>query len=110
MIISILADHQVQILSLSHVLFCHSLVVNMAVPMLKQLAAAAIVAQFLGLASAAVLPLQARDGEEPGLPHASDTTPYCSWWADYDGSQTCEEVIDFNWIDLKSFYRWVRII
>ncbi|TID07466.1 LysM domain-containing protein [Colletotrichum higginsianum] len=78
----------------------------MTVPMLKQLAAAAVVAQFLGLASAAALPLQARDGAEPGLPHASDTTSYCSWWADYDGSQTCQEVLDFNWIDLKSFRRW----
>ena len=68
----------------------------MAIPMLKQLAAATIVAQFLGLASAAALPLQARDDAEPGLPHAFDTTPYCTWWTDYDGSQTCQEVLDFN--------------
>ncbi|KAM0335264.1 hypothetical protein ACHAQA_000308 [Verticillium albo-atrum] len=80
----------------------------MAAPMLKQLAAVAIAFQSLtGLAAAAALPLlDARDGAEPGLPHASDTTSYCSWWADYDGSQTCSEVLEWNWIDLKTFRRW----
>ncbi|KAF9876154.1 hypothetical protein CkaCkLH20_06600 [Colletotrichum karsti] len=78
----------------------------MTVSAIRQLAAAAIVAQFFGLTSAAALPLHARDGAEPNLPHASDTTSYCSWWADYDGSQTCQEVLDFNWIDMKAFRRW----
>ncbi|KAJ4201450.1 hypothetical protein NW759_015637 [Fusarium solani] len=67
---------------------------------LRQLALAAAVA------NVASLPLHAREGNEPGLPHDDATTSYCSWWADYDGSQTCKELLDWNWIELEDFRRW----
>lgn len=68
---------------------------------LRQLALAAAVA------NVASLPLHAREGNEPGLPHDDATTSSCSWWADYDGSQTCKELLDWNWIELEDFRRWV---
>ncbi|KAL0935699.1 LysM domain-containing protein [Colletotrichum truncatum] len=75
----------------------------------QKLAVAAAAAQFLGLpslASAAALRLHARAGDEPGLPHDPNTTSYCSWWIDYDGSQTCQEVLEWNWIEISDFRRW----
>lgn len=74
----------------------------MAVLSLKSLLALAA-----GLTSVAAAPLRTREGDEPAFPFDENTLSHCSWWIDYDGSQTCEEVVEWNWIDLKSFYRWV---
>ncbi|KAH7400546.1 hypothetical protein DE146DRAFT_735635 [Phaeosphaeria sp. MPI-PUGE-AT-0046c] len=50
--------------------------------------------------------IQARSGKTPGLAFDPATTSYCSWWIDYDGSMTCQEVLDDSWINLDSFRRW----
>ncbi|KAH7091201.1 LysM domain-containing protein [Paraphoma chrysanthemicola] len=42
----------------------------------------------------------------PNLPYDVNTSKNCSWWVDYDGSQTCAQMLDENWIDLESFRRW----
>lgn len=44
---------------------------------------------------------------DPALPHADDTTPYCSWWLDNYGSEVCEDVPDWWGISMDDFLRWV---
>ncbi|CAG5157188.1 uncharacterized protein ALTATR162_LOCUS4980 [Alternaria atra] len=50
--------------------------------------------------------IQSRSGKTPSLAFDPATTSYCSWWIDYDGSMTCQEVLDDNWIELDAFRRW----
>jgi hypothetical protein len=64
----------------------------------------------LAVASAIASPLSARDDIKPGLPYDDATTPHCSWWMDYHGSQTCEEVVKWHWIELSNFRRWVSLL
>lgn len=71
--------------------------------LLRQLALA------LAFASTIASPLRARGDSKPGLPYDDATTPHCSWWIDYDGSQTCEEVVEWNWLELSDFRRWVSL-
>ena len=56
---------------------------------------------------AATSRIQSRSGKTPSLAFDPATTSYCSWWIDYDGSMTCQEVLDDNWIELDAFRRWV---
>ncbi|CAN9317990.1 unnamed protein product [Alternaria alternata] len=55
---------------------------------------------------AATSRIQSRSGKTPSLASDPATTSYCSWWIDYDGSMTCQEVLDDNWIELDAFRRW----
>lgn len=48
-----------------------------------------------------------RRGLEPEMPYAPDTTKYCTWWIDSDGSMACEEVPDTWAITMGDFVRWV---
>ncbi|CAN9295869.1 unnamed protein product [Alternaria alternata] len=56
---------------------------------------------------AATSRIQSRSGKTPSLASDPATTSYCSWWIDYDGSMTCQEVLDDNWIELDAFRRWL---
>lgn len=45
--------------------------------------------------------------DTPQLPHDPNTSPHCTWWLDYDGTETCEEILDWNMITMAQFVRWV---
>jgi hypothetical protein len=78
---------------------------KMAVRSLVLLAAASN----LGSALAAPPMMEIRDAV-PHYPSYPDTTSYCSWWWDNDGSISCEEMPDawgFTWDD---FVRWVSYL
>ncbi|KAH8897249.1 hypothetical protein GQ53DRAFT_760418 [Thozetella sp. PMI_491] len=42
----------------------------------------------------------------PLYPHDSNTTPYCTWWLDSDGSWTCQDVYDIYGISAAEFLQW----
>lgn len=46
-------------------------------------------------------------GDTPGYPPASNSSPYCTWWFDADGYETCEELAAFWDITMEDFVRWV---
>ncbi|RDL39248.1 uncharacterized protein BP5553_03588 [Venustampulla echinocandica] len=47
-----------------------------------------------------------RRDESPALPHDPDTTKYCTWWFDNDGSIECS-AMPASWaISLPDFLRW----
>ncbi|ODA80984.1 hypothetical protein RJ55_03944 [Drechmeria coniospora] len=50
--------------------------------------------------------LQSRAGDKPGLPHDQRTTPHCSFWLDYNGSQTCAAICDVYGCSVDAFLRW----
>ena len=63
----------------------------------------------LGSVLAAPPVMKIRDAV-PHYPSYPDTTSYCSWWWDNDGSISCEEMPDawgFTWDD---FVRWVSYL
>ncbi|KAF9881457.1 LysM domain-containing protein [Colletotrichum karsti] len=43
---------------------------------------------------------------EPKYPSDPNTTPYCSWWYDNEGTQACARVLSDNFITLEDFRRW----
>ncbi|KAM7198759.1 hypothetical protein V8F20_006074 [Naviculisporaceae sp. PSN 640] len=47
-----------------------------------------------------------RDGTSPNLPFDPNTTSYCSWWVDLEGSITCSAFATENGITLDQFRRW----
>lgn len=47
---------------------------------------------------------------KPNLPYDPNTTSYCTWWIDYNGSDACKDILASNWIELVDFRRWVRLI
>ncbi|KAK4247525.1 hypothetical protein C7999DRAFT_14483 [Corynascus novoguineensis] len=59
----------------------------------------------LGSSLAAPSAVRVRDAV-PNYPVAPDTTPYCSWWWDNDGSISCEDMPDIWDITLDDFVRW----
>ncbi|KAL9941389.1 hypothetical protein D7B24_004411 [Verticillium nonalfalfae] len=65
-----------------------------------------LLALVAGLSSVAAVSVRSRDGDKPGLPYDENTTSYCSWWLDNNGSTSCQDILDKNWIDLATFYRW----
>jgi hypothetical protein len=49
-------------------------------------------------------------GAEPGFPASPDTTPYCTWWWDNDGSIPCELMAEAWEISWDDFVRWVSVL
>jgi len=43
----------------------------------------------------------------PRFPYDPDTSPYCSWWLNYEGNQSCDDILDSSWITIEEFRRWV---
>jgi hypothetical protein len=48
-----------------------------------------------------------RRDDTPQLPFDPDTTEYCTWWIDNDGSSSCREILSDWIISLDDFRRWV---
>ena len=48
-----------------------------------------------------------RRDEKPKFPYDPNTTKYCSWWIDNDGSVACSAIPDTWLISLADFLRWV---
>jgi hypothetical protein len=46
----------------------------------------------------------------PADPFDPNTTKYCSWWYDNDGSIPCSQVPDANFISMADFLRWVSLM
>lgn len=44
---------------------------------------------------------------EPSYPPGAGTTPYCTYWIDYEGYETCQDITDFWKITMDDFMRWV---
>ncbi|KAI1860817.1 uncharacterized protein JN550_011279 [Neoarthrinium moseri] len=49
--------------------------------------------------------MEAMDAQ-PNYPSDPNTTPYCSWWWDNDGSIPCEDMPDAWGITMDDFVRW----
>ncbi|KAL4920060.1 hypothetical protein BDW62DRAFT_199150 [Aspergillus aurantiobrunneus] len=49
-----------------------------------------------------------RRDETPNFPSDPDTTSYCTWWWDNDGSIPCSDMPAVWGITLEDFLRWVR--
>ncbi|KAL4998532.1 hypothetical protein BDV10DRAFT_201217 [Aspergillus recurvatus] len=47
-----------------------------------------------------------RRDETPNFPYDPDTTSYCTWWWDNDGSIPCSDMPAFWGITLEEFLRW----
>ena len=47
--------------------------------------------------------------DRPGGQFDPNTTSYCSWWQDNDGSMPCSAVPEYWGISLADFLRWVSI-
>jgi hypothetical protein len=62
----------------------------------------------IGISSAAEREGHHRD-EKPKFPYDPNTTKYCSWWVDNDGSVPCSGILDAWLISLADFMRWVSI-
>lgn len=50
---------------------------------------------------------RARGADKPLFAYDQNTTKYCSWWHDNDGSIPCEMIPESNFISLADFMRWV---
>jgi hypothetical protein len=48
-----------------------------------------------------------RRDETPSMPYDPDTTSYCTWWWDNDGSIACNDIPSAWGITLADFRRWV---
>ena len=62
-------------------------------------------ALFAHVAAAKFKPLS----ETPIYPYDSNTTPYCSYWFDSDGSLSCQDLYDIFALNPTNFIRWVII-
>jgi hypothetical protein len=51
--------------------------------------------------------LTLRRGETPNFPYDPNTTPYCTWWWDNDGSIVCADLADEFWTTTEDILRWV---
>lgn len=49
-----------------------------------------------------------RRDETPNFPYDPDTTSYCTWWWDNDGSISCNDIPAVWGVTLEDFLRWVR--
>jgi hypothetical protein len=52
--------------------------------------------------------LHTKGDEKPVFSTDSNTTKYCSWWYDSDGSRNCSDMSKDWGITLADFIRWVR--
>ncbi|KAL4879468.1 hypothetical protein BJY04DRAFT_220064 [Aspergillus karnatakaensis] len=50
--------------------------------------------------------IQLLNSPTPNLPYDPNTSEYCSWWWDNDGTASCPEVLDQNFISIDDFIRW----
>lgn len=58
----------------------------------------------LGLVAA----IGVRAGQKPSNPFDPNTTPYCTWWVDYNEAIPCEQVVEDEYVtSLADFVRWV---
>jgi hypothetical protein len=46
-----------------------------------------------------------RRDDTPQLPYGPETTPYCTWWIDNDGSSSCQDILSTWLIPLNDFRR-----
>lgn len=51
-----------------------------------------------------------RRGMDPTLPHDPNTTEYCTWWIDNNGSMSCKDIPDTWAISMDDFVRWVSTL
>ncbi|KAH8432867.1 uncharacterized protein LDX57_010497 [Aspergillus melleus] len=51
-------------------------------------------------------PSNLRRDDTPRMPHDPNTTPYCTWWIDNDGSMACTDVPPYWAISMEDFVRW----
>ncbi|KAJ5185308.1 Peptidoglycan-binding Lysin subgroup [Penicillium cf. griseofulvum] len=65
-----------------------------------------LLATGLTLSTAFARPNVVRRDETPQLPHDPNTTPYCTWWADDDGSTKCADIPGYWGISMEDFVRW----
>jgi hypothetical protein len=49
----------------------------------------------------------ARRDSKPNLPYDPNTSKYCSWWVDWDGSKACAQMLEDEWTNDADFRRWV---
>ncbi|KAL4820370.1 hypothetical protein BDW67DRAFT_172612 [Aspergillus spinulosporus] len=63
-------------------------------------------AAVLGTSTSLVACGYVRRDDTPQLPYDPDTTPYCTWWIDYDGSSSCQNILSDWLISLDNFRRW----
>ncbi|KAL2753126.1 carbohydrate-binding module family 50 protein [Sodiomyces alcalophilus JCM 7366] len=42
----------------------------------------------------------------PRFPYDPNTSPHCTWWVNYEGTQSCEDILDTSWITMEEFRRW----
>jgi hypothetical protein len=61
------------------------------------------------LPSVIARPSNLRRDDIPKFPYDPNTTPYCTWWMDNDGSTNCQDIPDFWAISLDDFRRWVGL-
>lgn len=45
----------------------------------------------------------------PRFPYDDNTSSYCTWWLNYEGNESCDDILDTNWITIEEFRRWVGI-
>ncbi|KAH8648948.1 hypothetical protein BGZ60DRAFT_203560 [Tricladium varicosporioides] len=66
-----------------------------------------MVSLILLLCSGAIFLLVAAD-VHPNWPYDCNSTPYCTWWYDNDGSFDCHEILskEFTWVAKADFLRW----
>lgn len=60
----------------------------------------------LSIFSPTVLAAPSRRGLTQFPPH-DDTVSTCTWFVDYDGSETCADIVKDNFITLEDLMKWV---
>ncbi|KAJ5874552.1 uncharacterized protein N7529_002982 [Penicillium soppii] len=65
-----------------------------------------LLATGLTLSIAFARPNVVRRDETPQLPYDPNTTPYCTWWVDDDGSSKCADIPGYWAISMADFVRW----
>ncbi|PGH27223.1 hypothetical protein AJ80_01180 [Polytolypa hystricis UAMH7299] len=66
----------------------------------------AVLIALLGVSGALAGRAKSRRDETPQFEYDPDTSPYCSWWWDNDGSLLCEDIPSLWGITLEDFLRW----
>lgn len=49
-----------------------------------------------------------RQDPNPDFPYDDNTSKNCTWWADYEGTQDCAQMLVDNWATLADFRWWVK--
>ncbi|TDZ23422.1 LysM domain-containing protein [Colletotrichum orbiculare MAFF 240422] len=66
---------------------------------------ARLATQVLLLLAAAATAVVARS-PAARFPYDDNTTSYCTWWLNYEGVESCNDILDANWITIDEFRRW----